>query len=150
MALRIMLSAIVGLAALPAGTALAAEEPEQSTKQLYKEAKEILRLNNVEARARIDVVFELAERLNESGRQKEALKYYKAGLRHQPWAMEHQLRYAKLLFKKIQGFAHGIGQKEKRAVMPRGKIDHLRLAAGFPKAVATRSGNDPIEHRDKH
>lgn len=73
-----------------------------STESLKRQADAVLKLDNVSARADIDVVFKYADRLLEEGRDKEAQKYLAAGLKHYPWDLPHQLDYAKLLMKDNQ------------------------------------------------
>jgi len=72
----------------------------QSIEELRKEADAVLKLPNVEARRRVDVVFDLANRLLKSGEKQDSLKYFLAGLQNQPWNLREQLTCAKLLLEK--------------------------------------------------
>jgi predicted Zn-dependent protease len=97
----ILLANLLGcqqIAAVPRPQSVAPAAPETLAK-LMAAADEVLKLDSVQARPRINVVFELADALKNAGQDKEAMRYYEAGLKCNPWAMQHHLSYAQLLEK---------------------------------------------------
>jgi len=82
-----------------AGFCSAAKLPESKLSKLKAEADRVLQLSAVDARGRIGAVFAYADALKETGLSKEAMKYYKLGLRRHAWSLRHQLAYAQLLMK---------------------------------------------------
>jgi predicted Zn-dependent protease len=79
------------------GTAYSQEVPPLTIDELKQQADSVLSLSNVSARKKIDVVFELADRLLEENQNDTAEHYLAEGLKHFPWDLEHQVVYAKLL-----------------------------------------------------
>ncbi len=81
--------------------AIYAEDTATPTIQKLKEqADTVLKRSNVSARRDIDVVFELVDRLLEIKETETAEKYLDKGLQHNPWDLNHQIVYAKLLAQK--------------------------------------------------
>ena len=85
---------------LPAALLLgAASAPDKPMAELKKEADAVLKLGAVNARAKLDVVFDYARLAAEQGQTQQALKYYEAGLRFHALSYKNQLAYAELLAK---------------------------------------------------
>jgi predicted Zn-dependent protease len=84
------------------GNACSQEAPKPTLEELKQRADAVLNLSVVSARKKIDVVFELTDRLLEAGQTDLAEKYLSQGLQHYPWNLEHQIVYAKLLASKGQ------------------------------------------------
>jgi predicted Zn-dependent protease len=82
------------------GKAYSKEVTKPTLGELKQQADSVLNLPNVSARGKIDVVFELADRLLEAKQSDLAEKYLSQGLQHYPWDLEHQIVYAKLLTSK--------------------------------------------------
>ena len=100
-------------------SSLAQKPTPENISRLKREADRVLKLSFVNARAKVDVVFDLAQALSAAGRPNEALKYYEEGLRRHAWALEHQLAYAQLLTK--------VGKKDLAK-------ERAEIVAGFAEA----------------
>ncbi len=75
------------------------EEVSVSLSDLKSQANGILKLGNVSARSKIDIVFKLVDQLIKEKQYKEAENYLVQGLRHFPWNLKYQMIYADLLVK---------------------------------------------------
>jgi predicted Zn-dependent protease len=91
-----MRHAILSLVTIGAFLALPAWGLEQSVEEMKKKADEVLKLDNVASRTKIDVVMQLADRLKQNGNLPEAARYYEAGLRRVPTDLKSQLACAEL------------------------------------------------------
>jgi predicted Zn-dependent protease len=101
------------------------DEPEAELEARMRAADQLLAKGAVEARPHIRHVFGLAHRLQDAGRAQDALRYYERALKVHPWALEHQLAYAKLL--KAEGHT---GKAEGRAELVAERAERFELIQG--------------------
>jgi len=117
---------LLGILLIAAVLLPSAASEKRSIEELREEADAVLGLVEVSARGRIDVVFELADRLKEAGQTEEALHYYETALRNNPWALNYQLAFAELL--KEQG-SEELAQERLRIVSDYAEQDELVVKA---------------------
>lgn len=71
---------------------------DHELERLRNESDRLLKTHDfVAVRRDIDVMFELIDKLEENGQEDEILKYLPYALKHNPWALQYQLMYAKIL-----------------------------------------------------
>lgn len=94
----------------------------ESVPELKCRADEVLKQENVSARAHVDVVFELVDRLLAEKKDNEAEPYLIQGLKLFPWNLRYQMCYAELLQNKGEQ-----KQAEEKAalVLENGESDEL-------------------------
>ena len=90
-------SLILTLALIFTSRAFSKEVQTNSLNMLRAQADKVLAQTNVTARADIDVVFKLIDRLLEENQFDDAEKYIVQGLEHFPWNLKYQMIYAELL-----------------------------------------------------
>ena len=101
-------------------------QPAKNLAEMKREVDEIFKLDNVEARAHVKVVFEYAKALAAAHRNAEAIRYYDSALKLAPWAMDQHLAYAQLLEsagRKKDAIKHA------KIVLASAEEDELQIAA---------------------
>jgi len=88
---------ILTLAIILTPVVFSREIQTNSPSMLRVQADKVLAQTNVSARADIDVVFKLIDRLLEEKQFDDAEKYIVKGLEHFPWNLKYQMIYAELL-----------------------------------------------------
>lgn len=79
---------------------LSTEQLEDEILALKRQADDVLvlaRRDNIQARSKVSVIFELVDLLSEANRQDEAFEYMEEALRMFPWELKYQMRYGELL-----------------------------------------------------
>ena len=71
--------------------------PAETARTLKRRADEVLRMDNIVARTRVDDVFAYAEFLHARGNRDQCLRYLRRGLQIYPWSLRHQLMCAEIL-----------------------------------------------------